>query len=241
MAISLEREIPRNWRFASEEDEQKLLKPPIRIFAASSRDARYRVPSRGNAVTPVAGCEPPRRSHDSPSKGENQHGEAHPDLHPTGCDVGDAACASGWKGTPRGRTSSAIRLERVKSVRTAWDNARESAGLKGIAAARSTTRGRVSVRGGWSVSRLRQQVLGTRIWSRPPDISIPTAGASMKQCRSSRTIGRPLHNLCTTDEDAQANVPRKVTPALLNLTPTWVMSWCGREDLNLHDLAATSS
>ena len=103
-AIALEREIPRNWRFEREEDEDEAAKgrqpAPSRHH---HRNARHRLSARGNAVAAVAGCEPPTaRDHDSPSQGENAHGEDHPDLHATGCDVGDEACASGWKGTPPG-------------------------------------------------------------------------------------------------------------------------------------------
>jgi hypothetical protein len=108
-AIALERGIPRNWRVRARGGRGEAAKgrqpAPSRHH---HRNARHRLPARGNAVAAMAGCEPPTaRDHDSPSQGENAHGEDHPDLHATGCDVGDEACASGMeRNTPRRRMSS---------------------------------------------------------------------------------------------------------------------------------------
>ena len=78
-AISLEREIPRNWRFEREEDEDKLLKaanPHLRRHPRGP--ARHRLSAGGNPVAAVAGREPPAaRDHDSPSQGEHAHGADH--------------------------------------------------------------------------------------------------------------------------------------------------------------------
>ena len=214
-AIALEREIPRNWRFEREEDEERLLKAanphlrgiitamldtacrPGEMLSLQWRDVNlqrgeitirpHKAKTRTERIIPIS----TRLAATLEMRRVRVDGKEHPpEAYVFGDDAG----------------------QRVKSVRTAWENARDAAGLQALQLRdlRHEAGSRFD-EAGVSVNYVSKILGHTNLNATTRYLNIHRRGLhdAMQKLEAHRpAVAQPLHN---GDEDAQDNVPTKGT------------------------------
>ena len=158
--------------------------------------------------------------------------------------LGVRPCASGWKEhPPEAYVFGDDAGQRVKSVRTAWENARDAAGLQALQLRdlRHEAGSRFD-EAGVSVNYVSKILGHTNLNTTTRYLNIHRRGLH-DAMQKLEALGRPLHSRCTTATRTHKTTCRRKALACPPKPHTCygLLSWCGREDLNLHDLAATSS
>ena len=210
-AITLDKEIPRNWRFNTEEDEQKLLdaaNPHLRAVVVALLDTA----ARPGEILSLQWRDVSLERHELVFRAEKSKTRTERIVPISGRLL---ATLEMRKLDPAGKPLASVAYvfgdaigRRVKSVRTAWENACEKAGLSGLQLRdlRHEAGSRFE-EAGVPVT-LVSKILGhTNLTTTSRYLNIHLRGlhAAMDKLEAHRpAVAQPLHK---ADEDTQATVP----------------------------------